>query len=142
MKYLLDTCVISELVNKTPDQNVVAFVDSLEPDDVFLSVITIGEIVKGIEKLSTSKRKRDLQTWLQEDLLIRFDGKTIALDTDVMLEWGKLLARVESAGTPLPAIDSLIAATVLTHEMTLITRNVSDFLSTDVEILNPWNAEK
>ena len=138
MKYLLDTCVISELVTKTPDTKVVAFVDSLEPDDVFLSVITIGEIVKGIEKLPTSKRKQTLHTWLQEDLLVRFDGKILSLDTDVMLEWGKLIARVEAVGNPMPAIDSLIAATVLGHEMTLITRNVNDFKVAAIEIVNPW----
>ena len=141
MKYLLDTCVISELITKNPDPHVVAFVDSLESDNVFLSVITIGEMVKGIEKLSTSKRKRELHTWLQEDLLIRFDGKILSLDTDVMLEWGKLTALVEAAGKPMPAIDSLIAATVLTHELTLITRNVGDFESANIEIVNPWNVE-
>jgi len=138
MKYLLDTCVISELVTKTPNPHVVGFVDSLEPDDVFLSVITVGEIVKGIEKLPTSGRKRKLRTWLQEDLLIRFDGKIISLDTNIMMEWGKLTAQVEAVGKPMPAIDSLIAATVLAYELTLITRNVGDFESAGIEIVNPW----
>jgi predicted nucleic acid-binding protein len=142
MKYLLDTCVISELVTKTPNPNVVAFVDSLETDGVFLSVITIGEIVKGIEKLPASKRKQELRTWLQEDLLARFDAKILSLDTGVMLEWGKLIARVEAAGKPMPAIDSLIAATVLTHEMILVTRNVSDFDAAGIEIVNPWGMGK
>jgi predicted nucleic acid-binding protein len=142
MKYLLDTCVISELIKKIPDPHVVGFVDALEPDDVFLSVITIGEIVKGIEKLPASKRKQELHTWLREDLLIRFDGKILSIDTDVMLEWGKLTAQVESAGKPMPAIDALIAATVLTYEMTLITRNVSDFETAGIEIANPWSREE
>ncbi|MBU1660496.1 MAG: type II toxin-antitoxin system VapC family toxin [Chloroflexi bacterium] len=142
MKYLLDTCVISELVMKTPDPHVVAFVDSLEPDDVFFSVITIGEIVKGIEKLSDSKQKRELHTWLQEDLLIRFDGKIFPLDTNVLMEWGKLTAHAEAAGKPMPAIDSLIAATVLTYELTLITRNVSDFDSAGIQIVNPWGFDE
>jgi len=138
MKYLLDTCVISELVTKTPNPHVVGFVDSLEPENVFLSVITIGEIMKGIEKLPSSKRKQELHTWLQEDLLVRFDSKIFPLDTDVLLEWGKLTARAEAAGKPMPAIDSLLTATVLTHELTLITRNVSDFATAGVEIVNPW----
>lgn len=142
MKCLLDTCVISELVAKTPNPHVVGFVDSLEPDDVFLSVITIGEIMKGIEKLPNSKRKQDLHAWLQEDLLVRFDGRIFPLDTDVLLEWGKLSARVEAAGKPMPAIDSLLAATVLAYELTLITRNVSDFEAASIEIVNPWSMEK
>ena len=142
MKYLLDTCVISELITKNPDPHVVAFVDSLEPDDVFLSVITIGEIVKGIEKLPTSKRKQELHTWLQEDLFIRFDNKILSLDTNILMEWGKLTARAEAAGRPMPAIDSLIAATVLTHELTLITRNVGDFETAEIEIVNPWSLDE
>ena len=95
MKYLLDTCVISELVTKIPNPKVVEFIDSLDLDDVFLSVITIGEIVKGIEKLSGSKRKQKLNDWLKEDLLARFDGKIIPLDIDALIEWGTLTAHVE-----------------------------------------------
>ena len=138
MKYLLDTCVVSELVAKQPNPKVVEFVDALDSDDVYLSVITIGEISKGIEKLPKSKRKLELQTWLKEDLLIRFDGKIVSLDTDVLMEWGALTARLESSGRTIPAIDSLIAATVLTHQFTLVTRNVDDFEGTGVEIVNPW----
>ena len=138
MKYLLDTCAISELVAKQPNPKVVEFVDTLDPDDIYLSVITIGEIAKGIEKLPKSKRKQELQTWLKEDLLIRFDGKIVSLDTDVLMEWGALTARLESSGRTMPAIDSLIAATVLTNQFTLVTRNVDDFEDTGIEIVNPW----
>jgi predicted nucleic acid-binding protein len=138
MKYLLDTCIISELVTKHPNPKVVVFVDSLDSDDVFLSVITIGEIAKGIEKLPKSKRKQELHSWLKENLLVRFDGRIILLDTEVLIEWGILIARLESKGITLPAIDSLIAATTLTHKLTLVTRNVDDFSGTSIEILNPW----
>src|SRR5574341_159572 len=138
MKYLLDTCVISELVAKGPKPVVIEFVDALDPDDVYLSVITIGEITKGIENLPRSKRKQELQNWLREDLLIRFDGKIISLDTDVLLEWGILIARLETSGRTMPAIDSLIAAMVLAHQFTLVTRNVDDFEGTGVAIVNPW----
>ena len=138
MKALLDTCVISELVSKQPNPRVVEFVDSLDPEDVYLSVITIGEIVKGIEKLPKSRRKTDLQAWLKDDLLVRFEGNLVALDTDVFIKWGALTARLESTGKSMPAIDSLIAATVLAKKMTLVTRNVSDFEGTDVEVVNPW----
>jgi predicted nucleic acid-binding protein len=138
MKALLDTCVISELVSKKPNPSVVDFVDSLDPEDIYLSVITIGEIVKGIEKLPKSRRKTDLHNWLNDDLLIRFEGNIVALDTDVLIGWGMLTARLESAGNTMPAVDSLIAATALAKKMTLITRNVSDFEGTNVEIINPW----
>jgi len=87
MKYLLDTCVISELVAKEVNPKVVEFVDSLDSDDVYLSVFTIGEIAKGIEKLPKSKRKQELHIWLTEDLLVRFDEKIVPLDANVLLEW-------------------------------------------------------
>jgi tRNA(fMet)-specific endonuclease VapC len=138
MKYLLDTCVISELVSKRPNSSVVKFVDSLDSDDIYLSVITIGEIIKGVEKLPKSKRKQELHTWLKEDLLARFSGKIIPIDNDVITEWGLLTARLDLAGTPMPAIDSLIAATALTYAFALITRNVSDFKGSSVEVVNPW----
>ena len=138
MKYLLDTCVLSELAAKLSNPKVVEFVDSLDPDDIYLSVITIGEITKGIEKLPKSKRKQELETWLKEDLLIRFEGKIISLDVDVLVAWGTLTGRLEASGRILPAIDSLIAATVLSHEFKLITRNVDDFTGTGIEIINPW----
>lgn len=138
MKYLLDTCVISELVAKQVNPKVVEFVDSLDSDDVYLSVITIGEIANGIEKLPKSKRKQELHTWLTEDLLVRFDEKIVPLDTNVLLEWGFLVARLESKGEILPAMDSLIAATVLTHKFALVTRNVGDFNGANIEIINPW----
>ncbi|CAG0936419.1 Toxin FitB [Thermoflexales bacterium] len=138
MKYLLDTCVISELVAKQPQPGVVEFVDALDPDDVYLSVITIGEITKGIEKLPKSKRKQELLTWLREDLLVRFDGKMLVLDAEVLVAWGTLTARLESSGRIIPAMDSLIAATVLAQQATLVTRNVDDFAGTGAEIINPW----
>lgn len=138
MNYLLDTCVISELVAKESNPKVVEFVDSLDPDDVYLSVITVGEIARGIEKLPRSKRKQELQVWLTEDLLIRFDGKIIPLDTEVLIERGRLTAKLKSLGKTIPAIDSLIAATVLAHQFTLVTRNVDDFEGTGVEVINPW----
>jgi toxin FitB len=139
MRALLDTCVISELVSKHPDPKVVEYVDALDPEDVYLSVITIGEIVKGIEKLPSSRRKTGLQSWLNDDLLVRFEGNIVALDIDIMVEWGSITAHLESAGQAMPAIDSLIAATALAMKMTLVTRNTSDFEGADVEIVNPWD---
>lgn len=139
MKAILDTCVISEFVARQPNPKVVEFLDALDGDDVYLSVITIGEIIKGIEKLPDSHRKTELRDWLQDDLLARFQGKILPLDTDVIVEWGMLTARTELSGKPMPAIDSLIAATVLANKMTLVTRNVSDFEAAGLEIVNPWH---
>jgi len=139
MKAILDTCVISEFIAKQPNPKVVEFLDSLDTDDAYLSVITIGEIIKGIEKLPASRRKTELRDWLQDDLLTRFQGKILPLDTDVIVEWGMLVARTELAGKAMPAVDSLIAATALANKMTLVTRNASDFEAAGIEIVNPWD---
>jgi toxin FitB len=138
MRALLDTCVISELVSKQPAPKVVEYVDALDPEDIYLSAITIGEIVNGIEKLPSSRRRAGLQSWLNEDLLVRFEGNVVPLDIDVMVEWGRLTAHLESAGQTMPAIDSLIAATALAMKMTLVTCNTGDFEGADLEIVNPW----
>ena len=138
MKTLLDTCVISELVAKRPNPGVVEFVDALDADNVYLSVLTIGEITKGIEKLPNSPRKTDLRGWLKDDLLVRFYDNIIPLDTDILVSWGEMTARLELQGKPMPAIDSLIAATALVGKMALVTRNVGDFAAAEIEIVNPW----
>jgi predicted nucleic acid-binding protein len=138
MKTLLDTCVLSELVTKQPNPQVVDFVDGLDPDDTYLGVIKVGEIVKGIEKLPNSQRRKELHAWLKEDLLARFQGKIIPIDEEVMVGWGILTARAEAAGKPMPAIDSLIAATAQAHGLALVTRNGQDFIASGVEIVNPW----
>ena len=117
----------------------VEWVDSFDPDDVYLSALTIDEIIKGIEKLPKSRRKTELHTWLKEDLLARFQGKIIPVDTDVIVEWGILTAHAESTGKPMPAIDALIAATAKVNQLTLVTRNVSDFDAADMKVLNPWD---
>ena len=140
MTFLLDTCVISELVARQPHPAVVQWVDSVDEDKLFLSVITIGEIKKGIEKLANATRKTALQEWLADDLLIRFRDKILPIDTAVMLVWGQLAADLEKQGKPMPAIaiDSLIAATCLQRRLDLVTRNESDFAYSGVTVINPW----
>lgn len=140
MSYLVDTNVISELISRQPDGRVVNWIDGVDDQIVYLSVITLGEIKRGIEKLPDSQRQRRLNSWLSEDLLIRFAGKILPLDLPVMLTWGELLARLEGQGRVLPAIDSLIAATALHHDMNLVTRNEKDFQGLGIEIINPWLA--
>ena len=138
MTYLLDTCVISELVTKQPNLHVVQWVDSIDEDKLFLSAITIGEIKRGIEKLADSSRKSALAEWLEGDLLIRFTDRILPIDIPVMLFWGQLTADLERQGRPMPAIDSLIAATCLQARLDLVTRNESDFAHSGVAVVNPW----
>jgi toxin FitB len=138
MNYLLDTNVISELISKQPDPDVISWIDSLHSENVYLSVITIGEIRNGIEKLPISARKTTLDRWLNNDLLTRFTGRILVLDVTAMLTWGTLIGKLEQSGRVLPALDSLIAALAIHHDCTLATRNEADFLGTGVNIINPW----
>lgn len=141
MRYLLDTNVVSELLAREPDPRVVRWVDDLDPHGVYLSVVTVGELQKGIEKLPDSRRKTDLRGWLEGDLLVRFGGRMLVLDVGAMLAWGAMMGRLERAGRPLPAMDSIIAALALHHDCTLATRNEADFEGTDVRIVNPWEQD-
>jgi predicted nucleic acid-binding protein len=138
MTFLLDTCVISELVAKQPNLHVVEWVDNMDEGKLFLSVITIGEIKRGIEKLAESSRRSALAEWLEGDLLIRFADRVLPIDIPAMLVWGQLTANLEQHGRRMPAIDSLIAATCLHGRLDLVTRNESDFAHSGVTIVNPW----
>ncbi len=138
MNYILDTNVISELVARKPNIKVIAWLEKVDPDNIYLSVITLGEIKKGIEKLSASKRKNTLDSWFKEELLTRFHNRILLLDLPILLTWGELTARLEKSGTPLPAIDSLLAATALQTEFTLVTRNTGDFQLAGISLYDPW----
>ena len=138
MNYLLDTNVISELISKQPDRRVVDWLDRLDPSTVYLSVITIGEIRRGIEKLPSSKRRDRVKEWLEGDLLLRFQGRILSIPTEVMLLWGELTGRLEREGRPVTAMDSLIAAIALQGTYRLVTRNEHDFKYMGITIINPW----
>lgn len=138
MSFLLDTCVISELAAKQPDSGLVEWIDSRAEEQLYLSVITIGEIKKGIEKLPDSGRRSELTKWLEEELLVRFKDKILPIDVNVMLVWGALMANLEQQGRKMPAIDSLIAAIAIQGKLDLVTRNVTDFEHSGVPVINPW----
>jgi tRNA(fMet)-specific endonuclease VapC len=140
MRYLLDTCVVSELVARDPNQQVIDWIDGVDPEAIYLSVITIGEIRKGIEKLADSKRKSMLQQWLEDELLVRFSGRILPIDSGVMLTWGQMIGRLELSGKKMAAMDSLIAAIVSHGNLILVTRNEGDFQHSGVQIVNPWKA--
>ncbi|HCL00102.1 MAG TPA: VapC toxin family PIN domain ribonuclease [Candidatus Marinimicrobia bacterium] len=138
MNYLLDTCVISELIKPRPSQKVVTWIDSIEEDKLYISVITIGEFEKGISKLPASSKKDRISDWLNEDLLIRFKGRILDLDVNTLIKWGQIVAKLENQGRKKPVVDSLITATVLQHDLCLVTRNIQDFQNCGIKILNPW----
>ena len=135
MSYLIDTNVLSELRRKTPDAGVVAWFAQRPPSTLYLSVLSLGEIRKGIEGVSDEARRQVLLDWLETDLPTFFTGRILAVDAAVADRWGRLLA---SAGRPLPAIDSLLAATALEHDLVLVTRNAKDFTGVPVPLFNPW----
>ena len=138
MNYILDTNVVSELVAAQPDHSVVQWVENIPPEQVYLSVLTIGELVKGIEKLPDSSRRDMLVAWLHNDLLVRFQDHLLPLDASVLIIWGQLVASLEASGHPMPAIDSLLAATTAFKGFTLVTQNVDDFTHAGIPLLNPW----
>jgi predicted nucleic acid-binding protein len=139
LNYLLDTCVISELVKPKPDPCLTRWVRSQEEESLFLSVITIGEIQKGISKLPDDQQKKKvLQDWLSRELQQRFKGRILEITIGAALAWGQVLGECEKKGLTLPAIDSLIAAQGIFHEMTVVTRNIADMEPAGVSLFNPW----
>lgn len=137
MSYLLDTNVISELVRARPDKNVLAWFGHMPDDALYLSVLTLGEIRKGVERLADSSRREKLRVWLEHDLREWFGPRILPIGADVADRWGRLLSDV---GRPVPSIDSLLAATALHHELRLVSRNVKDFKYAGVEVINPWES--
>lgn len=138
MSFLLDTSVISELVKPAPDSHVIEWMKRVEETSLFLSVLTIGELEKGIAKLPVSSRRAKLETWVRSDLADRFRERLLAIDGTIAATWGKLAGEAETRGEPLPVIDGLIAATGLAHDLTIATRNVEDFNRWGARCFNPW----
>jgi predicted nucleic acid-binding protein len=135
MSYLIDTNTISEMRKINCNPNVKAYIDALPQDDIYISVVTLGEIMKGIEKTTDNEKKAKLFSWF-ENIFEWFEENIVNVDSDVMIEWGKLVVRHKQT---LPAMDSLLAATCLTHHFTLLTRNVKDFTHiAGIDIINPW----
>ena len=138
LNYLLDTCVISEFVKPKPDKRVQDWLNGLDSSRVYLSVVTLGEIQRGISEKPASNRRTELEEWLNEELVAQFEGRILALNRDMFLTWGQMVAPLKGKGKPMGVLDSLIAATALHHKMVLVTRNVTDFEHVDLSIFNPW----
>lgn len=140
MNYLLDTCVISELIKARPTKSVVKWVESIDEPSMFISVLTLGEIHKGITKLRASKKKKALQEWVSNDLYQRFDNRIIPVSIEIARIWGEVQGKAEKKGERMSAIDSLIAATTIAYDFTVVTRNAADMENSGVQIHNPWNS--
>jgi len=138
VKYLLDTNVISELIKREPDSHVACWIDECEESALFLSVITFGELQKGIKKLNDESRAEQLQKWVNQDLAERFQGRILPVDLKVALTWGRIIGISEKGGLKLPVLDSLIAATAIANNLIVVTRNVHDLERCQVSVLNPW----
>ena len=140
MKWLLDTCVVSEFAKPAPEPRVVQWLHQQPYDDLALSVLTVGEIEKGIQKLPESPKKNRLLSWLGTEVMARFEGRLLDVDIAVAKRWAHIDAESESKGRPLAAIDGLIAATGLVHQLTLVTRDTPDMEAIGVPLFNPWNS--
>jgi predicted nucleic acid-binding protein len=139
LSYLIDTNILSELRRKQPDARVVSWMQARPRPALFLSVLTLGEIRKGIERIEDGVHKQSLADWLEVELPHYFVGRLIDIDPHIADRWGRLMAR---AGRPLPTIDGLLAATALQHDLTLVTRNTKDFTGLDVRLINPWDTQE
>lgn len=136
--YLLDTNAISELTKPRPNKGFLRWLATVPEYRLYLSVLTIGEIVSGIERLPESNKKRDLWSWLTTDLLARFGERIVPVDFDVAHLWGRFEAHARTQGKVLPVIDALLAATAMRHRLAIVTHNTRDFANLFVRVENPW----
>ncbi|MDP2751832.1 MAG: type II toxin-antitoxin system VapC family toxin [Rhodocyclaceae bacterium] len=138
MKYLLDTCVLSEFVKPMPEPKVLAWVNARLETDLYISAISLAELQRGVARLPASRRKSELATWLDQ-LLAGFAGRVLPFTHETAAYWGETCARVEANGRTMAAFDSIIAATAVEHGMMLVTRNVRDFVMAPLVLRNPWS---
>jgi hypothetical protein len=140
VSFLLDTNVVSEGSKVQPNLNVVLWLAGADEDRLFLSVITLAEIRRGIEMLPTGRRRERLGSWLADELTPRFEGRVLNIDNSVAQAWGVVMAHAQQIGTVLRTMDAFIAATAEVHGLTLATRNVKDFEQLGIPLFNPWNS--
>ena len=142
MKYLLDTCFISELVRPKPNVQVLDWLSSADEETIFISVLTLGELEKGIARIGKTPRSTKLLTWVRRDLTRRFSGRIVAVNEAIATRWGTMMGTSERSGKTLPVIDSLLAATCLELGMTVVTRNGIDLERCGAISVNPWASGK
>jgi toxin FitB len=137
LRFLLDTNVLSETRRPEPDRRVLTWLDRLDEDRAFISVVTLAEIRCGVALMQHGRRRDALSRWLAQDLVDRFARRILAIDEKIVFAWGDLMADAKRRGLGLAAMDGLIAATALAHGLILVTRKVQDFRNLGVELLNP-----
>ncbi|MGO8758485.1 MAG: type II toxin-antitoxin system VapC family toxin [Terracidiphilus sp.] len=137
--YLLDTNIPSELTRPHPQPSVSEWLDNADDEQLYFSVISLGEIVKGISALPASKRRTELQDWLDGTLRLWFGDRILSINAPIAERWGAMAGQCKSKGRPLKVADGLIAATALLHDLAVVTRNARDFEELGVEIVNPWD---
>lgn len=140
MKYLLDTCFLSELVKPAPNAAVLTWMSEQVEDELFISAMTLAELQRGIVKLPASRRKKELSTWL-EQLEAGFEDRVLAFTQETAGFWAYMCGNAETGGKPMAAFDSIIAATAVEHGLALVTRNVRDFAQAPVLLINPWGLQ-
>ncbi|MGA2496805.1 MAG: type II toxin-antitoxin system VapC family toxin [Tepidisphaeraceae bacterium] len=138
MRYLLDTCVVSEGMIPHPSPTVLEFLDSLEPEQAYLSVLAVAELRRGIDRLPESRKKTALERWFNDDLMVEYAGQIVGVDLRAALVWGSLVARLERTGRILPVTDSWMAAVAIAGDLVLVTRNIKDVADAGARVLNPW----
>jgi predicted nucleic acid-binding protein len=138
MSFLLDTNVVSEWVSPRPDSGVITWLSEADEDETFLSVITLAELRRGIARMARGRRRARLDEWLRHELPLRFEDRILPIDNRVAVVWGDLVSEREVDGRPISVMDAFIAATARTHDLTLVTRNASDFVGSVATINNPW----
>ena len=136
--FLLDTNCVSELVRVKPEPCVIAWTEAVDETLLYLSVLTLGEIRKGLAALPQGRRRTHLETWLDVEFHARFAGRILPIDAQVADRWSLLTAGAKRAGKTLATIEGLLAATALHDNLTIVSRNLSDFASVPVQLLNPW----
>lgn len=137
MKYLLDTCVLSEFVKTTPEARVLAWINARAESDLYVAATTLAELRRGVARLPASRRKTDLGAWL-EQLQVGFADRIFPFTGETAAYWGEMCARVEAGGRTMAAFDSIIAATAVEHGLVLVTRNDRDFAAALPVVFNPW----
>jgi len=138
--FLLDTNIPSELIRSRPDARVEKWVYAQDEQSLYLSVVSIGELRRGLVILPASKRRSELERWFENDLLPRFEGRILPVTRSIADRWGVLDGQCQVKGTPLNTADGMIAATAIEHGLTVVTRNIRDYAGLGVEALNPWDA--
>ncbi|MDJ0680185.1 MAG: type II toxin-antitoxin system VapC family toxin [Xenococcaceae cyanobacterium MO_167.B52] len=140
MNYLLDTCVLSEYVKKNPNYQVINWLDNQDETSLYVSIISIAELKKGIIRIQSSKPNRyhKLRNWLQK-LEQRFHSRILPLDENIMNTWATICGQSEAKGNKLPVIDSFIAATAYQYDMIIVTRNIADFSFSSIKVFSPWD---